>query len=304
MPTEAKNLRAAAPDEIQAHAHALIEAMPYIREFHGATIVIKYGGHAMVDPQLKEMVIRDILLLEFIGMNPVVVHGGGPDITRMMDRVGKKPEFVDGLRVTDKDTMELTEMVLAGKLNGELVNHVQRAGGRAVGLSGKDANLIIARKLGSGSGKTKGPDVGFVGEIVKINAEILDVLDEHKFIPVISPIGVDEEGNSYNINADTVAGELAAALKAEKLILLTDVPGVMRDPSDPTTLMTTIRQSEIEGLAREGIVKGGMIPKLKACSDVLDRGVRKVHILDGRMPHSILLELLTDFGVGTQIIPG
>ncbi|HNY27985.1 MAG TPA: acetylglutamate kinase [Candidatus Sumerlaeota bacterium] len=278
--------------------------MPYIREFHGATIVIKYGGHAMVDPQLKEMVIRDILLLEFIGMNPVVVHGGGPDITRMMDRVGKKPEFVDGLRVTDKDTMELTEMVLAGKLNGELVNHVQRAGGRAVGLSGKDANLIIARKLGSGSGKTKGPDVGFVGEIVKINAEILDVLDEHKFIPVISPIGVDEEGNSYNINADTVAGELAAALKAEKLILLTDVPGVMRDPSDPTTLMTTIRQSEIEGLAREGIVKGGMIPKLKACSDVLDRGVRKVHILDGRMPHSILLELLTDFGVGTQIIPG
>ncbi|HPS02344.1 MAG TPA: acetylglutamate kinase, partial [Candidatus Sumerlaeota bacterium] len=224
MPTEAKNLRAAAPDEIQAHAHALIEAMPYIREFHGATIVIKYGGHAMVDPQLKEMVIRDILLLEFIGMNPVVVHGGGPDITRMMDRVGKKPEFVDGLRVTDKDTMELTEMVLAGKLNGELVNHVQRAGGRAVGLSGKDANLIIARKLGSGSGKTKGPDVGFVGEIVKINAEILDVLDEHKFIPVISPIGVDEEGNSYNINADTVAGELAAALKPHGIRLMLYLP--------------------------------------------------------------------------------
>lgn len=302
MDPDSKNLRDVPPEALTERTHALIEAMPYIHEFQGATIVIKYGGHAMVDEKLKESVVRDILLLETVGMNPIVVHGGGPDITRMLERVGKKSEFVDGLRVTDHETMELTEMVLAGKLNGDLVSRVNRAGGRAVGLSGKDAALILARRLGTDS--DDGPNAGFVGEITEINAEILDVLDEHNFIPIISPIGVDAEGNSYNINADTVAAEIAGALKAEKLILLTDVAGVQRDPKDPKTLITNIQRDELEALIDEGVIAGGMIPKVRACASALDQGVKKTHILDGRLPHAILLELMTDYGVGTQIVGG
>lgn len=283
-------------------AQILIEALPYINRFHGTTIVIKYGGHAMMDPELRKSVIQDILLLETVGMNPVVVHGGGPDITKLMDRVGKKPEFVDGLRVTDEDTMELTEMVLAGKLNGELVSRINLMGGRAVGLSGKDAGLIQARRIGSEGASGSRPDIGFVGEITAINPEILHVLDEHKFIPVISPIGADAAGNSYNINADTVAAEVAAALKARKLILLTDVRGVLRNPKDPDSLIPSIDRAQVDALLAQKVITGGMIPKVQACVSALDRGVEKTHVVDGRLPHALLLEIFTDIGIGTQIV--
>ncbi|MBN1867033.1 acetylglutamate kinase [Candidatus Sumerlaeota bacterium] len=298
MNEESAKLSDVSIESLGDRARALTEALPYIHEFRGATIVIKYGGHAMVDPDLKQSVVRDLILMEAVGMKPVVVHGGGPDITRLMDRLGKKPEFVEGLRVTDQETMELTEMVLAGKLNGELVNLVNRSGGRAVGLSGKDAGLIAARKMG-GEGK---PDIGFVGEITAIRTEILEVLDEHHFIPIISPIGGDDQGNSYNINADTVAAEVAKALRACKLILLTDVRGVQRDPTDPSTLISTIERGDVEPLVKDKVIAGGMIPKVRACADALDRGVGKTHIVDGRVEHAILLELFTDHGIGTQIV--
>lgn len=298
MSGKSPNLRKASIEELAVRTQALTEALPYIHAFRDATIVVKYGGHAMVDPDLKQSVVRDIVLMEAVGMNPIVVHGGGPDITRLMDRVGKKPEFVEGLRVTDADTMELTEMVLAGKLNGELVSNINRAGGRAVGLSGKDAALFRARKKGAAA------DIGFVGEIESIQPEILDVLDEHSFIPVISPIGFDDHGHSYNINADTVAAELAMALQAEKLILLTDVPGVQRDPQDPATLIPSIGVSQVEGLISDGTITGGMIPKVRACARCIENGVAKTHILDGRIDHVILLELFTDRGIGTEIVSG
>lgn len=297
---DAQNLRRAPAELLEQHTRILTEALPYIQKFQGATIVIKYGGHAMVDDRLKEAVIADIVLMETVGMNPVVVHGGGPDITRLLEKVGKKSEFVDGLRVTDAETMEYTEMVLAGKLNGDLVNRINRTGGRAVGLSGKDASLIHARRLNEDPDK---PDIGFVGRIAGIEHEILDVLDEHKFIPVISPIGVDNEGNSYNINADTVAAELAGALKAEKLILLTDVPGIMRDPERLDSVIPSVEEHQVDALVSEKIITGGMIPKVHACTRALEMGVHKTHILDGRMPHVMLLELFTDFGIGTQIVP-
>lgn len=303
MSPESENLRTARPEELAQRSHILAEALPYIREFAKATIVIKYGGHAMVDPALKRSVIQDILLMEIVGMNPVVIHGGGPDISKMMKRVGKEPEYVNGLRVTDEETMELTEMVLAGKLNGELVSLINKSGGRAVGLSGKDGGLIQARQIGSELAENPHKDIGFVGEITRINPEILDVLDEHLFIPVISPIGVDSEGNSYNINADTAAAEIAGALKAKKLILLTDVPGVQRNPRDEKTLIPSINRNHVENLIAEQVICGGMIPKVQACVSALDKGVEKTHILDGRVPHVLLHELFTDFGIGTQIIP-
>lgn len=287
--------------KLMERTRILTEALPYIHKFRNATIIIKYGGHAMVDPQLKKSVVQDIVLMETVGMNPIVVHGGGPDISRMMDKVGKKPEFIDGLRVTDAETMELTEMVLAGKLNGDLVNRINLAGGRAVGLSGKDGNLIAARQIGANKPNHPHSKIGFVGEITSINPEVLHVLDEHNFVPVISPIGVDAQGNSYNINADTAAAEIAAALKATKLILLTDVPGVQRDQKDPATLIHSIERNQVGQLIDEKIISGGMIPKVQACVHCLDRGVEKTHILDGRVPHSLLLELFTDHGIGTQI---
>jgi len=299
MKSDSSEVVTADLEPLLARAQVLVEALPYINDFRGATIVIKYGGHAMVDPDLKNSVIKDIILMETVGMNPIVVHGGGPDISRLMDRVGKVPEFIDGLRVTDADTMELTEMVLVGKLNGDLVNRINMAGGRAVGLSGKDADLIRARQIDAGD---SGKSIGFVGEITEIKPEILDVLDEHRFIPVISPIGVDAEGNSYNINADTVAAELAAALKARKLILLTDVRGVLRDPKDHTTLVPSIVRNQVDALISEKIITGGMIPKVLACVNALDRGVEKTHIIDGRVPHALLLEVFTDYGIGTQIV--
>ena len=275
-------------------ADVLIEALKYIKQFYGKTIVIKYGGHAMIDEDLKEKVILDIVLMKYIGMNPVVVHGGGPEITEVMDKMGKKSEFVKGLRVTDAETMEIVEMVL-GRINKGLVALINEHGAKAVGLSGKDAGLISAEKCKADV------DLGFVGDVTEIDPTIINVLDREGFIPVISSIGTCD-GDTYNINADLVAGEIAAALKAEKLIMLTDVRGIMRDPKDEKTLISTIKVSEVDKLENEGIISGGMLPKVEACEIALRGGVKKTHIIDGRISHSILLEIFTDSGIGTQII--
>lgn len=280
-----------------AKATVLLEALPHIRKFRDATVVIKYGGHAMIDDRLKEMVMQDIVLLEHIGINPVVVHGGGPEITSLMDRVGLKAEFVDGQRVTDEAALDIAEMVLAGRLNGEIVSRLNQLGGKAVGLSGKDANLIIAHKLELEGGK----DLGFVGEVTKINEAIIRLLEKANFIPVISPIGSGPDGQTYNINADTVAAEIAVAMQAKKLILLTDVRGICRDPKDMGTLINRVDVQDVEGLIESGVVRGGMIPKVRACRDAIGNGVGSAHVLDGRLPHSILIELFTDQGIGTMI---
>lgn len=287
--------------ELIERARLLAEAMPYISAFRGATVVIKYGGHAMIDEDLKRTVIEDIVLMELVGMNPVVVHGGGPEITALMKKLNLQPKFVQGQRVTDAETLEVAEMVLAGKLNGEIVNSINQTGGHAVGLSGKDGGLILARKLGAGDdGKA---DIGFVGEVESIHPRIISILAQNQFIPVIAPIGVDEKGQTYNINADSVAGAVAIALKAAKLILLTDVKGIYRDPKDESSIMPTIYTREVEGLIESGVITGGMIPKTRGCVEAIQKGVGKTHILDGRVPHSLLLELFTDRGIGTQIIP-
>lgn len=279
-------------------ARILSQAMPYIQKFRGSTIVIKYGGHAMIDEELKSLVAQDLALLESVGINPVVVHGGGPEITQLMDRMGLKPEFHEGMRVTDAATLEITEMVLAGKLNGQIVARIHQQGGRAVGLSGKDAQLIVARKLAGEGGR----DIGFVGDVASVNPEILHLLTQHEYIPVISPIGADADGQTWNINADLVAAEIAVALGARKLVLLTDVRGILRDRSDPSTLIHSIRRDEVPKLAAEKVIDGGMLPKVEACVRAVNGGVRKAHILDGRLPHSLLLELFTDEGSGTQIV--
>lgn len=280
-------------------ARTLMEALPHIQRFRGTTVVIKYGGHAMIDPTLKNMVMQDIVLMENIGINPVIVHGGGPEITTLMDRVGLEPRFVDGQRVTDAETMDIAEMVLAGKLSGEIVSRINQLGGQAVGLSGKDANLILAKKLEMDGGK----DIGYVGEVEAVNPEIIRLLEANNFTPVVSPIGVDRDGQTYNINADTVAASLAIALKAKKLILLTDIRGICRDAKDPGTLINQIAGSEVEALVEQGIVRGGMIPKVRACAAALEAGVGTAHILDGRLPHALLIELFTDKGIGTMIHP-
>ena len=290
-------------EDLIKRAHILVEALPYINAFRGATIVIKYGGHAMIDEDLKRSVIQDVVLMELVGMNPVVVHGGGPEISELMNKLGIKPRFVEGQRVTDAQTLEVAEMVLAGKLSGEIVNRINQTGGRAVGLSGKDAGLILAQPIGTRDvAKTKKPDIGFVGEVKEIRPEIISLLAEKTYIPVISPIGVDEAGQTYNINADSVAAEVAGALKAAKLIFLTDVKGICKNPKDETTLLSSICSGDVEQLISEKVITGGMIPKARGCRDALKSGVRKTHILDGRIPHSILLEIFTDRGIGTQIV--
>lgn len=278
-------------------AGTLMEALPHIQRFRGATMVIKYGGHAMIDPTLKQSVMNDIVLMESIGIKPVIVHGGGPEITALMDRVGMQPQFIDGQRVTDEATLDIAEMVLAGKLNGEIVSRINRIGGRAVGLSGKDGNLITARKMAMAEGK----DMGYVGEVASIDASVINLLDSGDFIPVVSPIGVCPDGQTYNINADTVAAELATALKAEKLILMTDVRGICRNPEDPASLIGQIQSHQIQNLIDEGVIRGGMIPKVRACQHSLEGGVEMTHILDGRLPHSLLIELFTDKGIGSMI---
>jgi acetylglutamate kinase len=275
-------------------AEILVQALPYIRQYHGKTVVIKYGGNAMTDESLKEQVTKDIVLLHYVGMRPVVVHGGGPEITDMMKRVGKVPNFVDGRRVTDAETMELVEMVLAGKTNKSIVSLINQQGGKAVGLSGKDANLLIAEKSMPG-----GVDLGQVGDIVRVNTGIIHTLIQEGYIPVICSVAVGEDGQSYNVNADLVAGEIAAAVNATKLLMLTDVQGVYRDFSDKTSLISELTVAEAEDLARN--VDKGMIPKIESCVTAVCGGVEKAHIIDGTIPHALLMEIFTDKGIGTMI---
>ena len=277
-----------------SQAEILVQALPYIRQYHGKTVVIKYGGNAMTDKSLKEQVTKDIVLLHYVGMRPVVVHGGGPEITDMMKRVGKAPDFVNGRRVTDAETMELVEMVLAGKTNKSIVSLINQQGGRAVGLSGKDANLLIAEKSMPG-----GVDLGQVGDIVKVNTGIIHTLIQEGYIPVICSVAMGEDGATYNVNADLAAGAIAAALDAAKLIMLTDVLGVYRDFSDKTSLISELSVGEAEDLARN--VDEGMIPKIEACVTAVRGGVEKAHIIDGTIPHALMMEIFTDKGIGTMI---
>ena len=276
-------------------AYALSRALPYIQKYSGKTVVIKYGGNAMINEELKEAVISDLVLLSCIGINIVLVHGGGPEINDMLEKIGKESKFVNGLRYTDDETMDIVEMVLCGKVNKGLVNYIQKLGGKAVGLSGVDGSMLVAKKL-SGDGY----DYGNVGEIIGCNSEILSANIKNGFIPVVSTVaaGIDENP-IYNINADTAAAKIAAALGATNLILLTDIAGVMHDPKDPSTLIPHIKLDEIEPMIEQGIIKGGMIPKIRCCADALKEGVDNACIIDGRFPHSILLEMLSDEGAGT-----
>lgn len=281
-------------------AAILSEALPYIRRYHGRTIVIKYGGNAMVDEALKESVIRDVVLMHYVGIRPILVHGGGPEISEAMARLGKRPTFVNGLRVTDAETMEIVEMVLAGKTNKGIVSMVQRCGAKAVGLSGKDGDLILARRVTSPAGV----DLGFVGEVTQVNPALLDLLAANGYIPVVSSVAVSEEGQTLNINADLVAGEMAAAVGAAKLVLLTDVVGVLRDVADPDSLISALSATEARALLQQGAVDRGMIPKVQACLNAVERGVDAAHIIDGRKPNALLMEIFTDQGIGTMITAG
>lgn len=280
-------------------ASILAEALPYIRRFNDKTIVIKYGGNAMTEEHLKDCFARDVVLLKLVGMNPVVVHGGGPQINDLLARVGKQGEFIQGMRVTDSETMEIVEMVLGGLVNKEIVNLINQHGGRAVGLTGKDGGFIKAKKLYlKDDNSDKQVDIGQVGEVVSIDAELVSLLDTRDFIPVIAPIGVGENGEAYNINADLVAGKLAETLKAEKLILMTNTPGVLDKNGK---LLTGLTESKINALVKDGTISGGMLPKLASCLDAVRNGVNTVQIIDGRVEHALLLEILTDEGVGTLI---
>ena len=285
-------------------ADILLEALPYIRRFYNKTIVIKYGGHAMIDEDLKDLFARDIVMMKYIGINPVVVHGGGPQIGTFLKKIGKESKFIQGMRVTDEETMDIVEMVLVGKINKEITGLINRHGGNAVGLSGKDGGLTRAEKylLSAEKAKDTPPeiiDVGLVGKVKSINAGLLLSLEKEGFIPVIAPTGVGEQGETYNINADLVAGAVAAALQAEKLILLTDVQGVLDREG---ALMNTINNSDAEAMIQSGVIDGGMFPKVKCCLKALRGGVKKTHIIDGRLKHAVLLEMFTDSGIGTEIV--
>jgi acetylglutamate kinase len=286
-------------EEYIQKAKILSEALPYFRKFYGKTVVIKYGGSAMENEGIREKTASDIVLMKYVGMNPVVVHGGGKAITEVMDKMGKKAAFHKGMRVTDDETMDIVEMVLVGRINKEVVTLINRAGGKAVGVSGKDGELIRSSKYIPAAGI----DIGFVGEVQKINPAIIRSLEQNGYIPVVAPVGVGEGGETYNINADSVAGEIAAAVQAEKLVLLTDTPGILRERRDESSLISTIRLSEVPTLIQQGVIEGGMIPKVEACERALRAGVRKTHIIDGRILHSLLLEIFTDKGIGTEIIP-
>lgn len=288
-------------EELRQRSETLIEALPYIRQFYGKTFVIKYGGKAMVEEELKQSVVCDIVLLRYVGIVPVVVHGGGPEITELMRRLNKEPKFVRGLRVTDAETAEIAEMVLAGKVNKELVDLLNRAGGMAVGLNGKDANLLRATKIPPE--RTGGVDLGFVGEVEEVNPALLHLLTGAGYIPVVSSTSADEEGNTLNLNADHVAGKIAAALQCTKLIFLTDVEGIYRDPQDPSTLISVLRASEARQLLQESAIDKGMIPKVEACLEALAAGVPQTHIINGAVPHALLMEVFTDKGIGTMIVP-
>lgn len=280
----------------EQRAEILIQSLPYIQKYNNKIVVVKYGGNAMINGELKEAVMGDIELLSLIGIKVVLVHGGGPEITELLNKVGKKSEFVNGLRVTDKETVDIVQMVLAGKVNKNLVNLLQMKGGKAIGLCGIDGRLLEAKQTSE--------ELGYVGEITKVNVEpILDVL-ERGYIPVVSTIACDKKGNIYNVNADTAASRIAGALKAEGLMLMTDTVGLLRDKDDPSTLISKVYISDAKQLMQDGIVCGGMIPKVECCIDAIRRGVKKVFITDGRVPHSILVEVLTDEGIGTMFVHG
>ena len=289
--------------EIIKKAEILIEALPYIRSFFGKTFVIKYGGAAQVKQELKDAFARDVVLLNYIGIHPIVVHGGGPKISSIMEKMGKKPTFIQGQRVTDKETIDIVEMVLGGLINKEIVSLINGHGGKAVGLSGKDGGLIKAKrkllKTSSEKGKCKTIDLGLVGEVTDVDTHILISLEKEGFIPVISPIGINQEGETLNINADSVASFIASALNAEKLILLTDVPGV-KDKKD--RIISTLTKQQIKKLINDGTIAGGMLPKVQACLKAIGGDVSKTHIIDGRIPHCLLLEIFTERGIGTEIL--
>ncbi len=284
-------------DELRRRAHTLTEALPYITKYAGTTMVVKYGGSAMTDPVLQQSVAKDIVLMHYVGMRPIVVHGGGPKITEMMDRLGKKAEFVRGLRVTDAETMEIAQMVLVGTINKEIVTAINVAGGKAVGLSGKDAQLIKATKHPS----APEADLGYVGDVESIDGTILDDLSAKRYIAVVSSVGSGPEGASYNINADHVAGRLAVSVQAEKLLSLTDVRGILRDPDDAGTLISRLSLQEAEALLADESVSAGMIPKLESAIVAVSGGVPRAHIIDGRVAHALLIEVFTDEGIGTMV---
>jgi acetylglutamate kinase len=285
-------------------AEILLEALPYIRRFYNKTIVIKYGGHAMVDAELKDLFAKDVVMMKYIGIHPVVVHGGGPQIGSFLTKLGKDSKFVQGMRVTDEETMDIVEMVLVGKVNKEIVGLINQHGGKAVGLSGKDGDLIRAEKyyLSEEKAKSTPPeiiDIGLVGKVKRINAELIVSLVNNGFIPVIAPTGMGDKGETYNINADIVAGEVASALKAEKLVLLTDVEGVINADGK---LVNTMKDRDVISMIDKGTISGGMYPKVKCCLKALNGGVKKTHIVDGRLKHAVLLEIFTDRGIGTEIV--
>lgn len=278
-------------------AEVLIEAIPYIRRFAGSIVVVKYGGSAMVDENLKKSVIQDIAMLKYIGLKPVVVHGGGKEITSLLDRLGKKSEFLDGLRVTDAQTAQVAEMVLSGSIAKALVDELECVGIKAAGISGKDGRtMLCSRKLDE-----KGRDLGFVGQIDKVDTTLLDTLLANNFVPVVSPVGVDGQGNTYNINADYAASAVAGALSAQKLVFLTDVEGILKDKDDPASILRTLSKRQALSYIADGTIKGGMIPKVQCCIDGLEKGVESVHVLDGRVSHAILLEIFTTKGIGTMV---
>ena len=285
----------------------LIEALPYIKKFHHKKVMIKYGGHAMIDSDAMSSTARDTVLLKYVGMEPMVVHGGGPEISRSMSKLGKEPKFIGGLRITDSETMDIVKMVLVGKINTDIVSKVCLHGGKGIGISGKDNQLIKARKkaphvmMDNLTGEEITVDLGLVGEIESVNTEIMEMLTENNYIPIVSPIGVDATGETLNLNADTVAGDIAAKMEAEKLIILTDVPGILEDPNDPETLIKRVKVDEIKDLIDNGIVKDGMIPKVLTCVNAVQNGVKSAHIIDGRIQHSVLLEIFTTEGIGTMI---
>lgn len=284
-------------DKYIEKANILIEALPYIQRLSGKTVVIKYGGSAMLSESLSKKIMQDVTLLKYVGVNPILVHGGGNDINKMLKKFEIEPEFHNGLRVTDSDTMDVVQMVLTGKINKDIVAQLGVAGAKAIGLCGKDANLIKAEKKMA----SDGTDLGHVGKIIDINTALLDLLTKDEYIPVIAPIGVGKDGESYNINADTVAGEIAAALSAEKLMFLTDIDGIRIVPDDPDTLIFDITIDEIYQYIESGVISGGMLPKVDGCIQAIEHGVKRTHILNGTIPHPILLEIFTDTGIGTMV---
>lgn len=284
-------------EELYLKADILIEALPYIQKLSGKRVIIKFGGNAMLSDSLTEKVLQDVTLLKYVGVNPILVHGGGPDINDMLGRLNIETNFVNGLRVTDKSSMDVVQMVLTGKTNKEIVAKLNNMGAKAVGLCGLDSKMIKCKK----KAPVNGVDLGYVGEIVHIEKRLLELLSDDEYIPVIAPIGVDDEGQSYNINADTVAGELAATLQAEKLIFLTDVDGIRSDKDDEDTLISSISVDEIHELIKSGVIEGGMIPKVQGCIKGIEQGVNRTHILNGTIPHPIILEIFTDKGIGTMV---